>query len=229
MRALAITASILFVVTGAFGKDSGSQLAACADFKDMDAAYKVCTDLIESTKPLDNDELGNVYLNRAALLLQRHDFARSRLDLLHARDLLPNSFEPLHWLGAVSQSEGDNTQAIQFYSMALALNPDAPGTRNNRALLYWASGQIERAIEDREETIRRNPNHAPSYQNRAMERAALGQIKPAMMDFKNAYDLRPSDFIQRCLASAILAANEQNQGLPAVIAPECQAKLTTPK
>ena len=224
MRSVLVFAAIFVTVGIAVAQDTRPQAATCADFRDMEAAYKSCTEVIEGGMPLNSAILAEAHLNRGVLLLQRRDFSRARVDLSRANQLMPNNFEPLHWLGALAQTEGDEARAIDHYTSALVLNPDAVGTRNNRALLFWATGQVERAIGDRDETIRRHPAHVTSYLNRAMERSALGQIKPAMMDFKTVYDLKPTVFVQRCLAAAILAVDRQNQGMSAAIPGECQAK-----
>lgn len=57
---------------------------------------------------------------------------------------------------------GQHGEAIQAYTRALALDPDAEWTRHSLGIAYWFSGQRERAVAEWREILRRDPSFEPA-------------------------------------------------------------------
>jgi tetratricopeptide (TPR) repeat protein len=62
-----------------------------------------------------------------------------------------------------------------------------------RAYTRQSQGDIEGAIADYDEAIRRNPNHASAFNNRAITRSDQGDVEGAMADYDEAIRLDPND------------------------------------
>jgi tetratricopeptide (TPR) repeat protein len=57
-------------------------------------------------------------------------------------------------------NNGDDDQAIKFFTQAIRLNPNFAPPYEYRALAYYRKGDIDRAIADFEAALRINPNNA---------------------------------------------------------------------
>lgn len=87
----------------------------------------------------------------------------------------------------------DYSSAIAILTQLIDRNPDSAADYNNRGLIYFQSGQLERALEDYNIALQLNPKLASIYNNRANYYAACGKIVEAVADYEVALDLDPSN------------------------------------
>jgi tetratricopeptide (TPR) repeat protein len=88
--------------------------------------------------------------------------------------------------------EGDYSEAIALLSQLIHRYPDNAIDFNNRGLMYFESGEADKALSDYNTALKINPNLASAYNNRANYYAACGQLAVAIADYDQALDLNPS-------------------------------------
>ena len=86
---------------------------------------------------------------------------------------------------------GDRTAAINLLTQAIAANPSNAINYNNRGLIYFQSGQKQKALADYTTAIELNPQLSEAYNNRANYYAASQQPTLALRDYDKAIDLNP--------------------------------------
>lgn len=87
---------------------------------------------------------------------------------------------------------GNYTQAIALLSQLIDRSPDNAIDYNNRGLIYFQSGQQQKAITDYNTALQLNPKLVSAYNNRANYYAACGELTAALVDYEIALDLDPS-------------------------------------
>lgn len=88
--------------------------------------------------------------------------------------------------------QGYYTDAIALLSQLIHLHPDNAIDYNNRGLIYFQSGETQKAFCDYNTALQLNPNLASAYNNRANYYAACGELVAAIADYDQALDLNPS-------------------------------------
>ncbi|MFK0732868.1 MAG: tetratricopeptide repeat protein [Gloeotrichia echinulata GP01] len=91
-----------------------------------------------------------------------------------------------------SAQEGDYTEAIALLSQLIQRHPENAVDYNNRGLIYFQSGETQKAFCDYNTALEINPNLASAYNNRANYYAACGELRAAIADYDQAIDLHPS-------------------------------------
>ena len=91
-----------------------------------------------------------------------------------------------------SAQQGDYTEAIALLSQLIHGHPDNAIDYNNRGLIYFQSGEQQKAFCDYNTALQLNPNLASAYNNRANYYAACGELQSAIADYDRALDLNPS-------------------------------------
>ena len=71
--------------------------------------------------------------------------------------------------------DGKYQLAINEYTTAIRLNPDASASYNNRGVAYHNLGQYERSIQDYDKAIQIDPTYALAYNNRGVAYHNLNQ------------------------------------------------------
>lgn len=89
--------------------------------------------------------------------------------------------------------QGDHTGAIALLTKLIDRQPSDAVSYNNRGLIYFQSGQIEKAIADYNKALQLNPDLDSAYNNRANYYASLGQLAEALADYEIALDLNPGN------------------------------------
>jgi tetratricopeptide (TPR) repeat protein len=87
--------------------------------------------------------------------------------------------------------KGDYTNAIALLNQLIARHPHSAIDYNNRGLLYFQCGQVQKAFCDYNKAVRLNPKLASAYNNRANCYAARGELIAAIADYQKALDLNP--------------------------------------
>jgi tetratricopeptide (TPR) repeat protein len=90
-----------------------------------------------------------------------------------------------------SAQEGDYTEAIALLSQLIYRQPYNAVDYNNRGLIYFQSGERQKALYDYNTALKLNPYLASAYNNRANYYAACGELATALADYDRAIDLNP--------------------------------------
>jgi tetratricopeptide (TPR) repeat protein len=91
-----------------------------------------------------------------------------------------------------SAQQGHYTEAIALLSQLIGRHPQNAVDYNNRGLIYFQSGDKQKAFVDYNRALQLNPNLASAYNNRANYYAANGELAAAIADYDRALDLNPS-------------------------------------
>ena len=91
-----------------------------------------------------------------------------------------------------SAQKGDFSEAIALLSQLIQRHPQNAVDYNNRGLIYFQSGENQKAFCDYNTALQINPNLASAYNNRANYYAACGELSAAIADYDQAIDLNPS-------------------------------------
>ncbi|MBE9209511.1 tetratricopeptide repeat protein [Nostoc sp. LEGE 06077] len=90
-----------------------------------------------------------------------------------------------------SAKQGDYIQAIALLNELIRRYPHNAADYNNRGLIYFQSGEKQKAFCDYNTALDLNPNLASAYNNRANYYAACGELAAALADYDQAIDLNP--------------------------------------
>ena len=85
-------------------------------------------------------------------------------------------------------------QAIEAFTVVIAIDPNYLFAYGNRGIAYGAKGLHDKAIEDFTKVIALNPHDAVAYGTRAFNYYRKGQYDKAIEDFNKAMDITPNDF-----------------------------------
>lgn len=89
--------------------------------------------------------------------------------------------------------QGDYQEAIALLTQLIRHNPTNAADYNNRGLIYFQSGQREKALADYNRALALDPELDSAYNNRGSYYAALGQLAEALTDYETALDLNPAN------------------------------------
>ncbi|MEH2331209.1 tetratricopeptide repeat protein [Nostoc sp.] len=85
----------------------------------------------------------------------------------------------------------DYTEAIALLTQLICRHPHNAVDYNNRGLIYFQSGERQKALYDYNAALKLNPYLASAYNNRANYYAACGELAVALADYDRAIDLKP--------------------------------------
>ncbi|MDJ0800230.1 MAG: tetratricopeptide repeat protein [Calothrix sp. MO_167.B12] len=88
--------------------------------------------------------------------------------------------------------KGNYNDAIALLSQLINRHPQNAVDYNNRGLIYFQSGDRQKAVCDYNTALELNPKLASAYNNRANYYAACGELATAIADYDRALDLNPS-------------------------------------
>ncbi|MBD0301535.1 MAG: tetratricopeptide repeat protein, partial [Tolypothrix sp. T3-bin4] len=83
---------------------------------------------------------------------------------------------------------GDYTEAIALLTQLINRHPYNAVDYNNRGLIYFQSGERQKAFWDYNKALQLNPKLASAYNNRANYYAACGELISAIADYDRAID-----------------------------------------
>lgn len=115
---------------------------------DKDKAIAVLEDLNKKypDEPLVYEVAGQIYLGLAG---RNRDFLTLAESAVKRQfDLSPTNFMALNNMGTLAMLKEDWASADAYLSQAIAQNPDAAGTRLNRAIANLRAGQLGRSLDD---------------------------------------------------------------------------------
>jgi tetratricopeptide (TPR) repeat protein len=84
-----------------------------------------------------------------------------------------------------------STEAVEFFTRAIALNPRDPELYNRRSEVWKFEGKYDSAIADLTEAVRLTPNQTAYHNNRAQAYFGKRDYERAIADFSEAIRLDP--------------------------------------
>jgi len=120
---------------------------------------------------------------------QSGDFAGALADFRSATTFLPNDTGTWLRLGAVQEALGDTTAMEDSYQRARALVASDSAFQFERAGVYFALGQLDRAKADAEASVAASPENAYGHYLLSSIYETLGQGQAALTALQRAADL----------------------------------------
>jgi tetratricopeptide (TPR) repeat protein len=118
----------------------------------------------------------------------------SRLDLLRRVQFAsPGDFWANHELASELAHKGKHSEAIRYYTAALALRPDNPGVLLNRANALRAVGELEAAAADLQRAIAVAPRYAGAHTNLGIVLGEQKKVGEAVEAARKAVKLAPRE------------------------------------
>ena len=90
-----------------------------------------------------------------------------------------------------SAEQKEYTEAIALLTQLISRHPHDAIDYNNRGLIYFQSGETQKAFCDYNTALKLNPYLASAYNNRANYYAGCGELALALADYDQAIDLNP--------------------------------------
>jgi tetratricopeptide (TPR) repeat protein len=87
--------------------------------------------------------------------------------------------------------QGEYTEAIALLSQLIFRHPHNAIDYNNRGLIYFQSGERQKALHDYNTALKLNPYLASAYNNRANYYAVCGELTAALADYDQAINFNP--------------------------------------
>ncbi len=99
----------------------------------------------------------------------------------------------LNNLGLIKETEGNNGEAINFYTKAIVADPEFANAFFSRGTLYGKTGQYTKALSDLDKAIQLTPGFVKAYTNRAVAKAQSHDLTGALNDLNRAISLEKSE------------------------------------
>jgi tetratricopeptide (TPR) repeat protein len=143
--------------------------------------------------------------------LLKTDRVRAREALLKATELQPVFPEAYYDLGVIEQDGGNAALAVVYYNKAIQQRSDYWPAWNNLGNTLFAVGQIDKATQALESTLRLNPDYWPAHYNLAVILFKTGRFDAAIPRLKIVLDWQPDFRDARYLfAVALTQAGHRN-------------------
>src|SRR5262245_10296349 len=124
----------------------------------------------------------------------------SRLDLARrVQRAYPDDFWANHWLGRDLKVSGNPSEAIPYFTAALALQPRTPGPYLNRSLAFEATRNLAQALADINEAIDLAPRYAMAWRVKGRLLQKMKDVDKAEAALRQALGLNPKDVYARSL------------------------------
>lgn len=95
--------------------------------------------------------------------------------------------------------EGEIERAEEILTEVIDTQPDFAEAWNRRAVLYYTTGQYQKALTDCLEVINLNPVHFGALHGLGLSYAALGKYIEAIQAFRKALEIQPYALINQKL------------------------------
>lgn len=96
--------------------------------------------------------------------ISKHDVVRAKEYFKLSLQYQPDLSSALADLGKIAELEGNNSEAIELYTRALAAEPENPVLYYNRAINYAKLGDMDPAKKDLQSALELNPQFQPARQ-----------------------------------------------------------------
>ncbi len=150
--------------------------------------YKECLKQIkkEEDKNINNQTLNDEASSNST---DKIEYSVEETVTLKKLEILDDA-KKLHEIGCDLFENGKNNLAIKFYNKAININPENATYYNNRACVYNALGQLEKALEDYNIAIKYNPQNPLYYYQRAFINYKLNRFNEAISDYYDTLTYR---------------------------------------
>ena len=118
------------------------------------------------------------------------------------------SFDELKQKGNDCIKRKKYTEAIEFYTKALKVDPSSYAAYSNRSLGYSNEGDFERALQDATKCLDLTPSFARGYLRKSVALNGLRKYEAVMVAAQEGYKLRGSDTISRDCVAQWIKANQ---------------------
>ncbi len=150
------------LVSGALAPEAGTPLV------DLSATASTQADLTDSNAILEDERLvGSAAKGEVAAI--------------------PDSYR----LGNAAFAQRNYPQALEYYSQAIAAQPELAEAYNNRGNVHYALGQWQEALGDYSQAIALRPSYATAHFNGGMVHYGLGNVETAIASFTKALEHHP--------------------------------------
>ncbi|MCA6074888.1 tetratricopeptide repeat protein [Fulvivirga sedimenti] len=130
--------------------------------------------------------------NRAVTYLAMGMRTKAEQELRNVLIIDPGHTIAKNTLAMMIDEEGDSRKAIEFYSEAIADNPNSPHAYRSRGRARLLTGANEAALKDFNEAIELDPDEPTTWLNRGIVLMRLRFYEEAFADFSRAIELRPN-------------------------------------
>lgn len=130
--------------------------------------------------------------NRQWFPMPRKERRLAPVQLVSGKDRQPSD-RNLRTSAHRKAKRGDYIGAIALLTQLITRHPNHAVDYNNRGLIYFQSGQQEKALSDYNKALQLNPDLDSAYNNRANYYASRGQLAEALTDYEMAIDLNPGN------------------------------------
>lgn len=152
--------------------------------------YKECLKQIKKEED-KNTNVNNQTLNDEAFRnnTDKIKYSVEETATLKKLEILDDA-KSLYEIGCDLFENGKNNLAIKFYNKAININPENATYYNNRACVYNALGQLEKALEDYNIAIKYNPQNPLYYYQRAFINYKLNRFNESIRDYYDTLTYR---------------------------------------
>ena len=137
-----------------------------------------------------NDNFPDPYVYQSSLEYSKGNGELAMELMETALAIQPRSFSALSNMGLLKSlpTNLDWASGIEFFTKALAINPNHPGILHQRSLAYFQTQSLDQAIADCTQGLSINPHSVPLRLQRAQYYALQNQPEPALEDFNRVID-----------------------------------------
>jgi tetratricopeptide (TPR) repeat protein len=134
----------------------------------------------------EDPELWEARYNLGVLLAQRGELARARQQLEKAHELAPNAEDVVSALGEVLRRAEDPKAAVSTLTAFVSAFPQASQARRELVTVLRESGQLELALEQARELLKRESKDPSALAELALTHLELGQVDVAELLIREA-------------------------------------------
>ena len=153
-------------------------------------------------KTVSNNRLvhGNVVKGKELMILKWSDTMRRLVIIVVIAALVciagsagAQDAEELFVKGEQYYSEGEYEKAIEYFTLAIEMDPHCVLCYYKRGNIKYALGQYEEAIADYTRAIEIDPGESLFYEKRGLLYHVLGRYNDAILDFTRIIELHPDN------------------------------------
>ncbi|MBN1759869.1 MAG: tetratricopeptide repeat protein [Chitinispirillaceae bacterium] len=151
----------------------------------------------------------DIHAYRARIFIDRQQYDSANACIKRAMALDTASERIFFIKGMLHLRQMQFEDAVQAYTAACRLSPDAIGPVQNRGYCYLQTGNYDLALEDFNKAIRLGNRSGDAYCNRGAAYLRLGDYHKAERDLRHALKLAPDNLSANVNYIALLAGRKQ--------------------
>jgi len=168
-------------------------------------------DLTKSITFLSNQSM--TFYARGTIYAQQGNYQAAISDFINAINLKADDIQSLINLAGSYRSLKQYQQAVDQYTVALAIGTMQSKVLNGRGAAYWDMGNLQFALNDFNQAIQLDPEYHKAYLNRAnlLGRKEFGQFDRAIEDYKYYLSMYPQDHLAHFRSGYVKAQLNNHQ------------------